>query len=93
MGTLAGYSERLAHIGGEFVARGRGRRLHWARRRAPLFDTGICANGGAPTPLAKGGCCVKKLGHMSNVAHSCCRGTGFFPPVELLQELNTFIRY
>ena len=36
IGTLAGYSERLAHIGGEFVARGRGRRLHWARRRAPV---------------------------------------------------------
>ena len=83
IGTLAGYSERLAHIGGKFVARGRGRRRHWARRRAPLFDTGICGNGGGATPLAKGGCGVKKLGHMSNVAHSCCRGTGFFPPVAL----------
>ena len=86
MGTLAGVSERLAHIGCEFAARGRGRRLHWARRRAPLFDRGICGNGGAATPLARGGCSVKKLGHMSNVAHSCCRGMGFFPPVGLLPQ-------
>ena len=38
--------------------------------------------GGRQHPSSRGGCSVKKLGHMSNVAHSCCRGMGFFPPVE-----------
>ena len=73
IGTLAGYSERLAHIGGEFVARGRGRRLHWARRRAPVFDSGICGNGGRHTPLIQRGLQCKKAG-----SHVKC-GTQLLP--------------
>ncbi len=64
MGTLAGVSERLAHVSGESS--------HAARRWHLLFHKGICGSGRGATPLSSSreGCSVERLGHMSNMAHS-----------------------
>ncbi len=70
MGTLAGYSERLAHVGCEFAARGRGGGGIGRGGALQCSTVEFAEMGGAPHPSSRGGFSVKKLGHMSNVAGS-----------------------